>query len=78
MNKKLVYYLALAYDDIELTLDNEHQKCEIGDMKWLTFEEIIPKIRPYFKEKITMITKIYFLIINLIENVNNERNQITL
>ena len=75
---KLVYYLALAYDDIELTLDNEHQKCEIGDMKWLTFEEIIPKIRPYFKEKITMITKIYFLIINLIENVNNERNQITI
>jgi ADP-ribose pyrophosphatase YjhB (NUDIX family) len=75
---KLVYYLALAYNDIELTLDNEHQKCEIGDMKWLTFEEIIPKIRPYFKEKITMITKIYFLIINLIENVNNERNQLTL
>jgi len=75
---KLVYYLALAYDDIELTLDNEHQKCEIGDMKWLTFEEIIPKIRPYFKEKIIMITKIYFLIINLIENVNNERNQVTL
>lgn len=75
---KLVYYLALAYNDIELTLDNEHQKCEIGDMKWLTFEEIIPKIRPYFKEKITMITKIYFLIINLIENVNNERSQLTL
>jgi len=71
---KLVYYLALAYNDIELTLDNEYQKCEIGDMKWLTFEEIIPKIRPYFKEKITMITKIYFLIINLIENINNERN----
>jgi ADP-ribose pyrophosphatase YjhB (NUDIX family) len=75
---KLVYYLALAYNDIQLTLDNEHQKCEIGDMKWLTFEEIIPKIRPYFKEKITMITKIYFLIINLIENVNNERSQLTL
>jgi len=75
---KLVYYLALAYNDIELTLDNEHQKCEIGDMKWLTFEEIIPKIRPYFKEKITMITKIYFLIINLIENINNERSQLTL
>ena len=75
---KLVYYLALAYNDIELTLDNEHQKCEIGDMKWLTFEEIIPKIRPYFKEKITMITKIYFLIINLIENVNNERSQLSL
>jgi len=73
---KLVYYLALSNSNIELTMDNEHQKCEIGDMKWLTFEEIIPKIRPYFKEKITMITKIYFFMINLIENIHNDKNEI--
>jgi len=73
---KLVYYLALAYNDIELKLGNQYQKYEIGDMKWVTFEEIIPKIRPYFKEKITLITKIYFLMINFIENINNEKNQI--
>lgn len=69
---KLIYYLALAFEENELTLNNEHQKYEIGDMKWFTFEEIIPKIRPYFKEKIMMIYKIYFLMINLIENINNK------
>jgi len=70
---KLIYYLALANEENELTLNNEHQKYEIGDMKWLTFEEIIPKIRPYFKEKIMIIHKIYFLMINLIENINNSK-----
>jgi 8-oxo-dGTP pyrophosphatase MutT (NUDIX family) len=68
---KLVYYLAMACEDIELTIKNTDENYEIGDIKWLTFEEIITKIRPYFKEKITLIYKVYFLFINLLENSNN-------
>ena len=72
---KLVYYLALINNnDIKLDMTNEYQEREIGDIKWLTFEELLPKIRPYFKEKITMIYKIYFLFINLIENMNNSKS----
>ena len=70
---KLVYYLGLAYENIELEINNDFQKYEVGDIKWLTFEEIIPKVRPYFKEKITMIYKIYFLMISLIENIRQEK-----
>jgi len=72
---KLIYYLALVYEETELTLNNEHQKYEIGDMKWLSFEEIIPKIRPYFEEKIMIINKLYFLMINLIENINSNKKK---
>ena len=77
---KLIYYLALTSEENELTLNNEYQKYEIGDMKWLTFENIIPKIRPYFKEKIMIIYKIFFLMINLIENIDIKQldNQILL
>jgi 8-oxo-dGTP pyrophosphatase MutT (NUDIX family) len=77
---KLVYYLAVAYDECELNMSNtnEYQKCEIGDIKWLTFEEIIPKVRPYFKEKIKMIYKVYFLMINLIETIVNEKGGLLL
>jgi ADP-ribose pyrophosphatase YjhB (NUDIX family) len=72
---KLVYYLGIMNENIELKIDNEHQKYEVGDMKWLTFEETISKIRPYFKEKITMIYKIYFLFLNIIENLNTPKKE---
>lgn len=72
---KLVYYLGIMNENIELKIDNEHQKYEVGDMKWLTFEETISKIRPYFKEKITMIYKIYFLFLNIIENLNTQKKE---
>ena len=41
-------------------------------MKWITYEEIIPKIRDYFEEKISLIHKIYFTMINIIENIKKE------
>ena len=68
---KLVYYLALTNENIKLDINNKYQKYEIGDLKWLSFEEVIPKIRPYFKEKINMIYQIFFLFLNLVENIKS-------
>jgi len=73
---KLVYYLGISDKEHELKINNEYQQYEIGDMKWLTFEEVIPKIRDYYKEKITMLYKVYFLMINIIENIKNEKSNI--
>ena len=68
---KLIYYLGIALEDIELEITNKYQKYEVGDLQWLSFEEVLPKIRPYFKEKINMIYQIYFLFLNLIENIKH-------
>jgi ADP-ribose pyrophosphatase YjhB (NUDIX family) len=70
---KLVYYIGLSYNQNKLEMINEHQKYEIGDMKWLTYEEVIPKIRDYYGEKIKMIHKIFFMMVNLIENIYHEK-----
>ena len=69
---KLVYYLSLAFEEFELNINNDFQRYEISDMKWITYEEIIPKIRDYFEEKISLIHKIYFTMINIIENIKKE------
>jgi ADP-ribose pyrophosphatase YjhB (NUDIX family) len=74
---KLVYYIGISYDENKLEMTTEHQKYEIGDMKWLTYEEIIPIIRDYYSEKIKLIHKVYFMIVNMIENIYNEK-QLTL
>lgn len=74
---KLIYYLGIAYEENELLLNNEFQKYEIGDMKWLSYEEIIPKIRSYYEEKITLIHKVYFMMVNILENIKKiEENQL--
>lgn len=66
---KLVYYFGLSFEEYKLEINNEHQKYEIGDMKWLTYEELLSKFREYEDEKIMMIHKVYFMILNLLENV---------
>jgi ADP-ribose pyrophosphatase YjhB (NUDIX family) len=70
---KLVYYIGLSFNENKLEMITEHQKYEIGDMKWLTYEEILPKIRDYYGEKIKMIHKIFFMMINLIEDIHREK-----
>ena len=71
---KLVYYIGLSFNENKLEMLSEHQKYEIGDIKWLTYEEIIPKIRDYYDDKIKIIHKIFFMMINLIENIYHERD----
>ena len=77
---KLVYYIGLSFNENKLEIITEHQKYETSDIKWMTYEELIPKIREYYLEKIKIIHKIFFMIINLIENIyhDNEILGITL
>lgn len=72
---KLVYYLGLSFEEYDLNISNEFQKYEIGDMKWLTYDEVISKIRDYYDEKITLIHKVYFMMVNLIENIKKSEIQ---
>lgn len=51
------YYLGMIRNYHELSMNN-YQKSEIGDMKWLTYEECIKYIRPYNVEKINELNKI--------------------
>lgn len=51
------YYLGMIHNSHELSMTN-YQKSEIGDMKWLTYEECIKYIRPYNVEKINELNKI--------------------
>jgi 8-oxo-dGTP pyrophosphatase MutT (NUDIX family) len=71
---KLIYYFGIALNEIELNTNDESY--EVGDIKWMNFEEIILNIRPYFKDKIMMIYKSYFLLLNLIENICNTTNEV--
>jgi 8-oxo-dGTP pyrophosphatase MutT (NUDIX family) len=70
---KLVYYIGLSFNENKLEMLSEHQKYEIGDIKWLTYEEILLKIRDYYDDKIKIIHKIFFMMINLIENMYHEK-----
>jgi len=66
---KLVYYIGLSFNENKLEMITDHQKYETSDIKWMTYEDIIPKIREYYLEKIKLIHKIFFMIINIIENI---------
>lgn len=53
------YYIALCNSGVEVALDhtNLHMAREIGDIKWLTFEEALQKIRPDSMEKREILLK---------------------
>lgn len=53
------YYLAFCKSDLEVsvTVDNPHMIREIGDIRWLTLEEAIQKIRPDNVEKREILLK---------------------
>lgn len=70
---KLVYYIGLSFNDNKLEMINKYQKYEIGDIKWLTYDEIIPQIRHYYIDKIKIIHKVFFMMVNLIENIYNKK-----
>ena len=72
---KLVYYLGLSFTENELELSTEQQQIEIGDLRWFTYDEVIPIIRDYYNEKILLIHKVYFIIINLLENIQEKSNK---
>ncbi len=53
------YYIAVCDDNTEavMNLDNPHMTREIGDIRWLTLEEALSKIRPDNIEKREIILK---------------------
>lgn len=71
---KYNYYLAQILNDDEPSIGNENQKIEISMIKWCNIDEIISKIRPYNKERISIIKKIYNFIIKSINDKKNEKN----
>lgn len=66
---KHIYYLSI---DKSSNLDylNNYDKHEIGEIKWLTFDEAILHIRQYHISKKNILTKIYLFVMNfLIHNI---------
>ena len=66
---KLIYYIGLSSYEHKLNIANEYQKTEIGDIKWVAYEDIQYFIRDYYKDKLSLINNIFFIIINLLENI---------
>lgn len=62
-----VYYLAVNKND---TLDEiyNYDENEIGEVRWMTYDEAIANIRPYHHEKKGILTKIFLFIINYLIN----------
>ena len=78
INYKHIYYLASSDDELELTINNDNQIYEIGDMGWFTIPDAIEKIRSYNDKKIKMIHQIYFFLINLIIDISNSSKKKTI
>ena len=66
---RLVYYIALAFEEYELQINNIYQTYEVGMMRWVTYDELILCIRDYYKDKIALVNNVYFIILNLIDSI---------
>ena len=42
--------------------DNIHQICEVGNVGWFSYNDSLLKIRPYHKEKLTVLKKAFSII----------------
>jgi len=63
---KHLYYLGMANSNLKLNnIDNIN---EVGDIKWLKYDDALKKIRSYNTNKINLINNIYNLIVNIIKN----------
>jgi len=75
VNYKHTYYLAQVMSgNIQPVIKDEniHQRIEISDIAWMTFEEAKSKIRYYNKQKRYVLEKIYNI---LVENIYNNIKQ---
>jgi ADP-ribose pyrophosphatase YjhB (NUDIX family) len=72
---KHIYYLASSDKEQDLSINNDYQIYEIGDMSWFTIPEALEKIRPYNDKKISMIKQIYFFLINLYIEIERNKNK---
>ena len=70
---KHIYYLASSEKELELTINNDYQIYEIGDMSWFSIPEALEKIRDYNDKKISMIKQLYFFLINLYIDIEKNK-----
>lgn len=64
--RTIFYPAKYKYDYISQFMSNnmnKFQKQEVGDIKWLTFKEVLHMFRDYEKEKINMIKKMHKIMI---------------
>lgn len=61
---KHVYYFAKIITDTEPKIDprNINQICEVGNVGWFTYNDSLLKIRPYHREKLTVLKKAFSII----------------
>ena len=65
-----IYYLSVNKNENTNDIDNifEYDKNEIGEVRWMTFDEAIAHIRPYHRDKKSILTKIFLFIVNYLIN----------
>lgn len=58
---KHVYYFAEfdSFKKLKLDINNKHQVCEIGDIKWINYNDCMKTIRPYHISKKNIIKKAF-------------------
>ena len=61
---KHIYYLAKYKGNGPLLLTNKHQKCEISELGFYSYTDCLGKIRKYHEDKIKVLTKIHYYLIN--------------
>jgi 8-oxo-dGTP pyrophosphatase MutT (NUDIX family) len=68
INYKHVYYIGMATTDKTPSINpnNKTQLSEIGNIEYMTYEEIIKIIRPYHVERQKIVTQIYIYFMNKI------------
>lgn len=68
---KHIYYVAYSNNDKIPSIDqtNNHQKSEIGDIGYYTYNEVMELIRPYHIERKKIVMKLYMY---LLEKIINE------
>jgi hypothetical protein len=59
---KNIYYMGQTSRKIELKIENDLQKMEIGDIQWLPFQQCLDFIREYDIEKRNVISNTHFYI----------------
>lgn len=76
INYRHVYYFGIALERLTPHIDpsNKVQICEIGDINFFSYEEIIKLIRPYHTERQKLVTLTYIFFMNKIIKYYNNIN----
>ena len=71
---KHVYYLSINNRSTDKLFEN-YDSCEIGSVRWFTYEQAISLIRPYHTEKKKVLTQIFAFIMNCLIRENSNKHE---